>query len=357
MISAPNLQKPSVLRLANKLVMVVDDDRDHVQLVAAALEFEGYRVEVASDGAAAIARLKTVTPDLVILDIEMPGADGFETLRALRQSEKYVSVIFLSGVQAPERVIAGLDAGADDYICKPFDPRELLARVRAQLRIQDLTQRLELANRRLQELVDIDDLTGLYNMRSVYSRLDSEIARAKRFGRAVGVVMMDMDNFKHVNDNHDHLFGSYVLSEVGKLIRDNIRQVDFAARYGGDEFLITLSETAVDGAQLFTERLRKVIENSTFATKSDSMKMTASMGLAVVEPAHFHVDARGLVRLADHALYEAKHAGKNCVRVFTADAGDLRRADAGDLTRAGGAASAIAAIEAKHVGRKLKKIS
>jgi two-component system, cell cycle response regulator len=130
---------------------------------------------------------------------------------------------------------------------------------------------------------------------------------------------MDIDNFKKVNDNHDHLFGSFVLSEVGKIIRANIRSVDFAARYGGDEFLVALPETSAAGAELFANRLRTVIEAHVFTNKSDSMRLTASLGVGVAHPAKELIDGRGLVRTADHALYEAKRLGKNCVHLVDLD--------------------------------------
>lgn len=307
------------LRLANRpnrLILAVDDDVDNLMLVGATLEHEGYRVEKATSGEEALEKLKSISPDLVLLDINMPGISGLDTLKQLRERDQYVSVIFVTARNETEDVIKGLDAGADDYVCKPFSPMELLARVRAQLRIKDLNDNLTAANSKLQELVDIDDLTGLYNMRSIYQKLDNEISRAKRYGRAVGVVMMDMDNFKTVNDTHDHLFGSFVLSEVGKLIRDNIRSVDFAARYGGDEFLIALSETTPDGAIRFSDRLRAVIDAYTFTSKTSSMRLTASLGVSVCEPSLYSIDAKSLVRYADNALYEAKRAGKNCVRSF-----------------------------------------
>jgi diguanylate cyclase (GGDEF)-like protein len=128
--------------------------------------------------------------------------------------------------------------------------------------------------------------------------------------------MMDMDDFKEVNDTNDHLFGSFVLSEVGEIILANIRGVDFGARYGGDEFLIALSETSVDGAALFAERLRKAISTHSFTKDGVLLKRTASIGVAVAEPAIQTIDAKELVRCADHAMYEAKRSGKNCVRSF-----------------------------------------
>lgn len=296
--------------------MMVDDDRDNLKLIGALLMHEGYDVSQAESAEEALEKLKTVEPDLILLDINMPGLSGLEMLKVLRGREKYVSVIFVSARSETGDVVRGLDEGADDYICKPFEPTELLARVRSQLRIKDLQDRLSAANHRLQELVDIDDLTGLYNMRSIYDRLENEINRGKRYSRSVGVIMLDMDNFKRVNDGNDHLFGSYVLAEVGKIIRQNVRTVDFAARYGGDEFLIALPETSMEGAQKFADRIRARIEAYNFSKDGHSMRLTASLGVCVAMPGLVDVDARGLVRAADHALYDAKHGGKNCVKLY-----------------------------------------
>lgn len=305
-----------LMKSSSRRIFVVDDDQDNLTLVASALRHEGHEVETASCGEEALEKLGPMTPDLVLLDINMPGISGYEILTELRKREPYVSVIFVSGRSSSSDVVQGLDAGADDYVCKPFNPHVLLARVRAQLRIKDLHDSLCEANTRLLELVDIDDLTGLYNMRSIYHKLDGEIARGRRYGRAVGVVMMDMDNFKNVNDTNDHLFGSFVLSEVGKIIRGTIRQEDFAARYGGDEFLIALSETSVEGARSFADRLRKAIEAYSFSSKGSSMRLSASLGVSVCEPQIHDIDARNLVRFADNALYVAKRNGKNCVRSY-----------------------------------------
>ncbi|MGE0762410.1 MAG: diguanylate cyclase [Bdellovibrionales bacterium] len=298
-------------------VLVVDDDPAALRISAKALEFEGYQVETASSGQEAVAKMNTWRPHLVLLDVSMPGLDGLETLKILRARDEYVSVLFLSGKSASEDVIRGLDSGADDYIRKPFDMLEMLARVRSQLRIKDLNDSLKKANDKLKELVDIDDLTGLFNMRSLYKRLDFELDRARRYRRSVCVMMMDMDFFKRVNDQHDHLFGSFVLSEVGKMIRENIRKVDFAARYGGDEYLIVLTEIDKTGAQTFADRLRARIEAHTFSADNHTIRLTASLGFAIVSPTIHNIDARTFVRLADQALYKAKETGRNRVVSFT----------------------------------------
>lgn len=311
-----DLKNAANLESRRRLVMMVDDDRDNLKLIGALLMHEGYDVVQAESAEEALERLKTVEPHLILLDINMPGLSGLDMLKQVRGREKYVSVIFVSARSETGDVVRGLDEGADDYICKPFEPTELLARVRAQLRIKDLQDRLSAANHRLQELVDIDDLTGLYNMRSIYDRLENEINRGKRYSRSVGVIMLDMDFFKRVNDTNDHLFGSYVLAEVGKIIRQNVRTVDFAARYGGDEFLIALPETSIEGATKFADRIRTRIEETVFSKDGKTMRLTASLGVCVAMPGLVEIDARGLVRAADHALYDAKRAGKNCVKIY-----------------------------------------
>lgn len=304
------------LENSKRKILVVDDDPASLRISARALEFESYQVETANSGQEAISKMNTWRPHLVLLDISMPGLDGLETLKILRARDEYVSVLFVSGKSGIEDVIRGLDSGADDYVRKPFDTLELLARVRSQWRIKDLNDNLKKANDKLKELIDIDDLTGLFNMRSLYKRLDFELDRARRYKRSVCVVMMDMDHFKQVNDRHDHLFGSYVLAQVGRMIRDNIRKVDFAARYGGDEFLLVLTEIHRKGADTFCERLRARIEGTTFVSDSHSIRLTASLGYALASPSAHNIDARALVRLADQALYRAKQGGRNRVEAF-----------------------------------------
>lgn len=293
-------------------ILVVDDDPSTILIVKEALKSEGYLVESAENGAAALEKMEDWSPSLVLLDINMPGINGVDTLKEIRKKKDYTSTMFVSGNSKTGDIIGGLDSGADDYICKPFNVMELLARVRAQLRIKKLQDQLKVANSKLEKLVVTDDLTGLFNMRSLYDRLDRELARGSRFNRRLAVVMMDMDHFKSVNDSNDHLFGSFVLSEVGKIIQKNIRKIDFAARYGGDEFLIVLSEVDLKGAQSFCERLRSGLEKATFTKDGYSMNLTCSLGFAITDPT-IPIPAKELVRKADHALYEAKETGRNRV--------------------------------------------
>lgn len=306
--------------VSEQKILIVDDDPQITMLMQAILETDGYIIKTASSGAEALKEMDDYKPHLVLLDINMPGLSGLETLEITRKKEEYVSVVLVSGNSDTEDVIKGLEAGADDYVKKPFDPHELMARVRTHLRIKNLTDKLTEANKKLQELVEIDDLTGLYNMRGMYDRITLEISRNIRFKTGIAVVMMDMDHFKRVNDDHDHLFGSFVLSEVGGLIKDSIRDVDFGARYGGDEFMVVLSGIDFDGAMRFSERLRSVIESYKFDNGEHKMDLTTSMGFAYLKPnKSFSVTAKELVQAADNALYESKEKGRNRVEGFDLD--------------------------------------
>lgn len=306
-------RKMSKVENSRRKILSVDDDPQSLQLVRKALELNGYQVDVAQSGEEALNKITKWRPHLVLLDVNMPGLNGLQTLQFLRSSNEYVSTIFVSGDSDMEAVVRGLDAGADDYICKPFHPLELLARIRCQLRIKDIRDELNRANTKLKELVDTDDLTGLYNMRSLYQKLDYELDRATRHSRRVAVIMMDMDFFKTVNDQADHLFGSYVLSEVGRIVRQNMRRVDFAARYGGDEFLIVLTDIDQEGAMTFAERLRESIATYLFKNDKHQRQLTTSIGIALTDPRQTSLDARTVVRYADQALYEAKNKGRNRV--------------------------------------------
>ena len=301
----------------SRRILVIDEDLDSLNILLEPLRWEGYDARGAQSVQEGLLLIESWTPHIALLDFKADSG-GMLSLNRIRQRLPHSSCLIISENSSTEAIIMSLDSGADEYIIKPFVPLELLARIRTHLRIRDLHEQLVYANERLKELVDTDDLTGLYNMRSLYQRLEFEIERARRFNRGVVCVMMDMDYFKTVNDGHDHLFGSHVLTEVGKIIKENTRNTDIAARYGGDEFLLVLTEVGYEGAMLFCERLRQSIEATHFTNGEDSMRLTISIGFACY-PENEKINAREMVRRADHALYEAKRLGRNRVCYFEAE--------------------------------------
>ena len=294
----------------NIKILVVDDEEDILTIMHDALGQQGYTVTKATNANDAFSLVESFQPDLVLTDHDMPGFSGLEMLKELRKQHNYTAVIFVSARGESNLVAQALTEGADDYIRKPFRLEELFARVEATLRVHALHKELKEANRNLQGEVDRDYLTELYNMRTMYDRIEFELKRAKRFQRPVACIMMDMDHFKTVNDFNDHLFGSFVLKEVGDIIKGNMREIDFAARYGGDEFLLVLTETALEGVKSFCERLRQAIEAYRFDNGVNHMHLTSSMGFALTDGQE-GVTAKELVRRADHALYDAKEKGRN----------------------------------------------
>lgn len=293
-------------------IVIIDDSPETLSLVEQALTAENYNVFCSNSTKNGLELIRKEQPELLVLDYDIPEMNGLELLEVLRQQDNYVAVIFISATPDYDVVCACLKAGADDYIKKPFRLSELVARVKVRFRIKDLHDELQKANEQLKELSRRDSLTGLFNMREMYQRIEFELKRAQRFRRQVACIMMDMDYFKTINDGADHLFGSFVLQEVAKIITKNMRSIDMAARYGGDEFLILLTEVDSGGAMVFADRLRNEIANTTFSDGKNSAKRTASLGFAISNP-DSEIDPKALVRRADHALYEAKKSGRNCV--------------------------------------------
>lgn len=304
--------------------MIVEDDQPVLEVVNEALVQAGFVTAVATSAEEAFDKITDFEPDLVLSDHDMPHMTGLDMLVKLRQNQNYVSVIFVSGRSDLKTICDSLEIGADDYIRKPFRFEELIARIKNCLRTKEVHVQLQAANEKLQEMVDRDYLTGLYNMRTMYERIDFELARARRYDRQVAAVMIDMDHFKTVNDHNDHLFGSYVLAEMGKILGQMVRGTDLAARYGGDEFLVILTEVDREGAKTFCERLRERIEKHTFENENSRIKLTISLGYSIFSGEE-GIDARSLVRHADHALYVAKEGGRN--QSFEYDSKTCQRTD------------------------------
>jgi diguanylate cyclase (GGDEF)-like protein len=275
----------------------------------------GYDVISCRDGQCAWEELqKPGAPQLVILDWMMPGYSGPEICRMLRsrQQEPYTYILLLTAKSEKEDLVEGMESGADDYIVKPWEHHELRVRVRAGLRILNLQAELVTAREAIREQAMRDSLTGLWNRRSIYDIQAREQARSTREGLPVGVIMIDIDHFKSINDNYGHLAGDSVLQETARRLLSSVRPYDSVGRYGGEEFLVVLpgcDELSVQGR---ADGMRQAIADTPMSIGGHALRVTASFGATVFTPVQ-DVEGNHLVRTADEALYEAKRTGRNRV--------------------------------------------
>ena len=282
------------------------------------LEGWGYEVVAVPDGDQACALLEAEDgPRLAVVEWGANGIDGVELCRRVRAARRthYVYILLLTARAQSQDVVMGIQAGADDYVTKPFDADELCARLWAGRRILDLQEQLVQAHEALREQATRDSLTGLWNRGMILEILDREIARAKRQGEPVSFVMADVDYFKQINDACGHLAGDAVLKEVAERLRRNVRQYDAVGRYGGEEFLIVLPGCDLAGGMQQAERLRLAIANELFLLPGTGRAVTCSLGVAAADGTG-PVDGDMLMREADSALYCAKRNGRNRTEGF-----------------------------------------
>jgi two-component system, cell cycle response regulator len=291
-------------------ILIIDDSPDAVAVAKARLAHEGHEILVAFAGREGLEIADREDPDLVLLDVDMPGMTGFEVCQRLKENAAtcLIPVIFLSGSGGADDKVKGLDLGAVDFVTKPFDTFELRARVRAALRtkhLQDLLRKYAL----------IDPLTELPNRRALDERLQQEWARLLRHGGHLSVLMADIDHFKRFNDQFGHPVGDEVLRQVAHLLARGCRESDMPVRYGGEEFVVVAPETTAQAAAELAERLRLSICAQPLQAHGHSLDVTASFGVADNDGAK---KPEELVRAADEAMYAAKTAGRNCVRSYEA---------------------------------------
>ncbi len=294
-------------------VLVAEDDLTSRTILTAILQKWGYEVISAVDGEQALELLQQPeAPRLVLLDWSMPGLSGVEVCGRLRknQTNDSIYIIILTAKSEKKHIVEGLNAGANDYIVKPYDNDELQARINVGKRMVEIQSELENAKRALIHEAMHDSLTGVYNRKAVLNMLEKELSRTIRFGGIVGVAMCDLDHFKKINDKYGHQTGDEILRGFTKLVKDNLREYDVIGRYGGEEFLIIIPSGGDPEKIMDFSRLCKTVSGSKIQTRSGEVSVTVSIGVKQSDGKN-SIDA--ILTEADNALYKAKDMGRNCV--------------------------------------------
>jgi len=299
------------------IILVIDDSKLIAHVAKNILSKQGHEVLLAWDGETGFDIAKDNKPDLILLDLILPGMDGYEVCQRIKKDSTIadIPVIMLTSKTEHADKVRGLESGASDYVTKPFDEGELIARVNTHLRIKELHESLQEKNRQLLEMANRDGLTGLYNHRYFQETLFNDFQKAVRYKESLSCIMFDIDHFKKFNDTYGHQTGDVVLKTLGGLIKELMRDSDLAARYGGEEFTLILYHTTKNDAVMIAERLRKTVEQHKFKSEDLILNVTISIGVAC----YYHPDiqdAKSLIECADRALYKAKDEGRNKVVAF-----------------------------------------
>ena len=319
---------PETKKEDEEMILVVDDHPMNLRVLLDALQEEGFRILIARNGEGALRQAALALPDLILLDVMMPpGIDGFETCRRLKQQEatKDIPVIFMTALSDTIDKVTGFEVGGVDYVTKPFDRAELLARVKAHLALQRYQRELAITNQKLRQMNEAllesqkqleiaartDPLTHLANRRDIIEKIEMEKVRIKRHHKPLTLILCDIDNFKAFNDTFGHDCGDFILVSIAKMMRAMIREQDQLARWGGEEFLFLLPETNLKSGAIVAEKIRNAIASRQFEYKTHALSVTMTFGVSICQS--HTVDIDDCIKQADRALYEGKRAGKNLV--------------------------------------------
>ena len=298
-------------------ILIADDDALSLRLLERTLERDGYEVTAVQNGRLAAEHLcRHDGPRLALLDWVMPELDGPAVCRQVRQKRQqvYVHMVLLTSKESKQDVIEGLESGADDYLIKPFDPRELKARLRTGLRILQLEDRLVEAREDMRFKATHDPLTGLFNRGIIMDLLSRELSRTHRENGCTTILLGDVDHFKDVNDTLGHIAGDEVLREVARRMVASVRSYDYVGRYGGEEFLVVLNNWDASASLLRAEQIRRAIASVPVQTIQGPIPVTMSLGVLSSRDWGLR-PVEELLQEADVALYKAKAAGRNCAKL------------------------------------------
>jgi len=295
------------------LILVVDDSKINLKVVGAILNKVGYKTTFAIGGQDAIERLKSVKPDLILLDLMMPDMDGIEVCNAIKNQleNQDIPVIFLTANIHKENLLDAFKNGAVDYIVKPFHRPEFLARIRIHLELKHTRDELKKALIEQEKLATTDPLTNIANRRYFFTQAEAELKRSRRYHYSFSVLMMDIDHFRDINNTYGHAIGDEAIKIVATKIIKNIRDIDICARIGGEEFVALLPQTNMSEAMVVAERIRQIISQTVITAEEQKVTMTMSIGVATYAFEDETIDA--VLKRADKALYQAKNAGRNQV--------------------------------------------
>jgi len=296
-------------------ILIVDDNKINLLIAEKLLLEYDYQIETATSGEEALSKVLASRFDLVIMDIVMPGMDGYEACVKIKDQDPYVLVIMLTGLTDDNALHKSFASGAVDFIKKPIHKMELYVRVKNALKIRNAEKslqktlaKLEEKNRLLEVLADTDGLTGLYNHRYLINILSYNMNIAKRYSSPLSIIMFDIDHFKYVNDTYGHITGDKILKLVASTFRDYLRNVDIVGRYGGEEFLIILQNTNLKGCIKAAELLRKQIEKKVITERGNNITITISGGVCEYKIGY---NLPSYISTADKLLYTAKKNGRN----------------------------------------------
>ena len=299
-------------------ILLAEDNAISRKMLEKILVKEGFEVTSVENGKEALALFRERFFPIVLTDWLMPELEGPDLCKAIRNENPkgYVYIVLLTAKDSKDDIISGLEAGADDYLTKPADRAELIARLKNGLRILELEKSLKEANDEIRDLSITDPLTGIYNRRYLNERLPQEIKRSIRYRRSLSLILCDIDHFKSVNDRYGHVAGDAILKAFGRCISDSIRdQVDWTSRYGGEEFLVVLPETDFTGARHLAERLRAVVSDKIHTVDGKEIRITSSFGVSGFSPETLtrKLSVDDVLNHVDKYLYKAKNGGRNRV--------------------------------------------